>query len=251
MVGAGTELVVEVGSELVLNDGTLEAEDLILVDGSSSLEIIGNRGEINAGGYEQLDGAVLSFTADGRIRNRGITMISADDWVEVDGDLDLDLSASLLIGEIVLIDNNGTDPIGGTFDIDSEDIPDGWALTYTGGDGNDLVLYETSPPASQTLTWDGTIISSGEAQWGYGEGDDSHWDGGADDGDIATAYDTVIVGSGEVEVVVDQFAGELAIGGENAGTVIVADNGILTVLDTTTVYGNGTLTVEDGGQMDG
>ena len=48
---------------------------------------------------------------------------------------------------VVLIDNDGSDPLAGTFAI--ENLPAGTSLNYLGGDGNDLVL--TPEPASLAL----------------------------------------------------------------------------------------------------
>jgi len=59
---------------------------------------------------------------------------------------DLTLSGTFS-GPVILIDNDGTDPLGGTFD--SVNGLGSLTLNYSGGDGNDLELVPE--PASLVL----------------------------------------------------------------------------------------------------
>ena len=65
--------------------------------------------------------------------------------------------------QLVIVDNDGADPIGGTFDgfFEGEILAIGGArfrISYVGGDGNDVVLTALSPPPPATgvvRLWDG------------------------------------------------------------------------------------------------
>ncbi len=68
-------------------------------------------------------------------------------------------------GPGVLIDNQGTEPVRGTF----EGLPEGAGITYHGGDGNDVVLTGGSGPVrSDTATPHGASVSRSGALWWVG-----------------------------------------------------------------------------------
>lgn len=74
---------------------------------------------------------------------------SGDGLVSLDGILEVDLSAYTSNAyEIVLIDNDGIDPIQGVFDSVSITGSGLYTLSYTGGDGNDLTLVSSVPAPS-------------------------------------------------------------------------------------------------------
>jgi hypothetical protein len=86
--------------------------------------------------------ATLKYTMDAG----GVSPIEVNGSVTLTDSphLVLDFSTVPAVGDITLIDNDGSDLISGTFDSAPEGTTygpgDAWTLTYVGGDGNDLVL---------------------------------------------------------------------------------------------------------------
>ncbi|WP_425397049.1 matrixin family metalloprotease [Aeoliella sp.] len=116
-------------------------------------------------------GSTLEIELDGVIAGTGYDQLDVNGTIEVAGaNLNIDLGYTPADGqEFFIIDNDGTDPVVGTF----AGLPEGAAfdvdgkrffITYTGGDGNDVVLRRNrqpvSAPQSETVDEDTLLYSS-------------------------------------------------------------------------------------------
>jgi hypothetical protein len=82
------------------------------------------------------------------------------------------LSGSSFVGQVfTIIDNDGTDPVDGTF----VDLPEGATIerpphrlriSYAGGDGNDVTLTSTTPSSTTVLTAEPGTFYTGQSQPG-------------------------------------------------------------------------------------
>jgi hypothetical protein len=117
-----------------------------------------------------LDSAVTSFRVGGNLTlgagariiwdadaAGNVTKINSDNFKNINlngnGELVVDLSAlAVEPEEIILIDNNGSDAINGTFASTNLIGSSNYELVYNGGDGNDVALqYKVSAPADSGL----------------------------------------------------------------------------------------------------
>lgn len=131
----------------VLNAGSLTTGGISIARGRrtrGSLALIGSDAKVRTKTYEHGSGdAKLSMTAD----SRGLPRITATKHVQLAGQLEVDLSAfSKLRREIVLIDNQGTQPVRGGFSSVFLTGASRYVLRYRGGDGNDVTLRRVREP---------------------------------------------------------------------------------------------------------
>ncbi len=97
------------------------------------------------GDYAQSAGASLAVVPGASIKAGGTVRLA--------GRLELDPATTGTPGEFRLIDNGGAGPVSGTF----ADLPEGarvsagYRISYTGGDGNDVVLTPTGDGPAFTL----------------------------------------------------------------------------------------------------
>lgn len=114
--------------------------------GSALLNIEGSAASLSVGGNLLLgSGAVLRWAV---AENGTVTAINSDNFknVTLDGALIVDLSSMTATpDEIILIDNNGVDALIGNFSSATLIGGEGYSLSYTGGDGNDLSLVIPEP----------------------------------------------------------------------------------------------------------
>jgi autotransporter-associated beta strand protein len=139
-----------------------------LADTVGTLTVAG--GTLSTGGFSagRLTAGNTSFDAASTLAMKLVDATNSDrlfvhGTLAVGGTLQLSLSSPVAIGTtITLIDNDGTDAVTGTF----AGLPQGatilaggqlFAISYAGGDGNDIVLVATATPvitgqpASQTV----------------------------------------------------------------------------------------------------
>lgn len=129
-------------------------------------------GVSTGGGLAMVDifGSDASFTVNGNMKlgsssilrvtpaaDGSVTPIISDNFKNVileGGALAVDMTAMKgRLAEIMLIDNNGSDAIDGTFGATNLIGNSDYELSYTGGDGNDIVLIRTASvlPSSQLI----------------------------------------------------------------------------------------------------
>lgn len=106
------------------------------------------------GDYSQTRDAHLTTRADGK-------PLHVTGMVTLAGELKIDPKAKPPAGgrETVLISNSGSDKVSGIFAGRREGVKvkvagDAYALTYRGGDGNDVALVRTDPPETDAATGD-------------------------------------------------------------------------------------------------
>jgi PKD repeat protein len=203
----------------------------------------------NAAGNLSTKSLVLTGTTRfDLIPGTGLDVVHVTGTVTVGGALALDiLSGAPAPGEtFTLIDNDGSDPVTGTF----TGLPEGatitvgkytFALTYHGGDGNDVVVVNNTPPelpgaplnltatageAQATLHWQPPVVSGTTPITGYrvyrqfSAGNQPVTSGGcANLGVVLTCTDTGLVGGQTYVYTVGAFnaAGQGPV--SNAATV--------------------------------
>ena len=179
LLNAGGLLVqgVQTNSAVFVDGGTLGGSGLLG-------PVTANRGAVGPGaspGILQVNGGVtlhagstLLVELDGPSPGTGHDQLSVTGPVTLDNvTLGGTLAFTPLLGEVVtILDNDGTDPISGTFG----GLPQGSAfalggyfftISYTGGSGNDVVLTRVSDPgrlAEITRLSDGTIEFQGQGE---------------------------------------------------------------------------------------
>ncbi len=161
----------------VFNISTFQAVGPLTVDGG--ILRLGNRspnGSISVNGDALLTGGASIFVS--AINAFGPGELSVTGRVTIAGcSLSLQPGSSPLAPPGIIVRNDGTDPINGTF----TDLPQGafltngttlYAINYAGGDGNDITLTATNPPAPVvTRVWTNIVGSaswSNAANWSNG-----------------------------------------------------------------------------------
>lgn len=141
------------GTGNLIGTGSINGE--VVIGAGGELAAGNSPGCLSTGDLTLVGGSTTTFEVT------GITPCTLHDQIQVTGDLFIDPAANVnfLVGyangptdEIILILNDGVDPISGTFN----GYPEGTAvtfgafsgtITYTGGDGNDVsIAADTVPP---------------------------------------------------------------------------------------------------------
>ena len=143
-------------SPVTLDGGTLQGRGTVGAIGGSSgtLEAtyIGSPSKLTSGSIALAPGITFHAILDGPGAGTQYSQLVVNGTVDLGGaTLDADVNANFLtanVGELILIDNDGTDPIVGTFQGLPQDsiIQSGgkaFRLSYAGGTGNDVTLLPT------------------------------------------------------------------------------------------------------------
>ena len=211
-IGAGTQVLSGASTHAgatTVNGGTLQVDGSIALStttvnggatlaGSGSLADVivaaggtlapgSSAGELGAGSVEFAAGATFAVELGGTTAGTGYDRLTVTGTVDIGGaTLDISLIASFLpaAGQtFTIIDNDGGDAVTGTFaGLDELEVfllgGRSVAISYAGGDGNDVVLtaIANDPPAGTdktvTVAEDGSYVFTA-ADFGFGDFNDS------------------------------------------------------------------------------
>lgn len=201
------------------NSGVTNA--LNVSSGSIDLLVFSEIGVNSGGGLALVDiaGGDASFTVGGNMKlgassvlrmtpaaDGSVTPIVSDNFKNVilqGGALVVDMTAMRTRpSEIVLIDNNGTDAIDGTFGSTNPIGTSNYELSYTGGDGNDVVLSNTNQTLSGYDAWAADYLTLTGVEQDDDDGDglsnlEEFGLGGNPTNSAETGYDSTFEQNGE------------------------------------------------------
>jgi autotransporter-associated beta strand protein len=153
-------ITVNAGATFDLNGQTDTVGPVTVAGGT--LRTSGDR--LTAGNTSLAAGSTLALNLAGTTNSDRLTIIGT---VAVGGALQLGTPTALAVGDTIpLIDNDGTDAVGGTF----TGLPQGvtvflggqqFAFCYTGGTGNDVVLTRSAGPPPRVTN---TLVNNGMTQ---------------------------------------------------------------------------------------
>ncbi len=148
--------------------GSFDLDGTLSLTGSAQLLPGNSPGIVSTGDFSADSSSIIGIELDGADAGTGYDQIQVTGTVDItDATLDLSLNYLPSGEEFVIIDNDGSDAVIGAFDgyaegstfvltdsVSGEEVE--FTITYTGGDGNDVVLTTNEPPTANNVAINAT-----------------------------------------------------------------------------------------------